>query len=240
MYESNSLLEASPRSPFHFFSMKVTFDAQSQPVIIPYDNGSRIGRNIYRRLPNLTRHDSLSTHSVGWIWGNADATSRGLVFNGPIRWSFGATDEIAEALIESLAEDPELIEGLVIEGGRPVQPSGGGRYRAESPILVRDGDEHLSYDHPNANEYLTRNARQKLSALGIPEELATEVSVSFQPNEKAKTKIATVCGNQFRANQCPVYIDAPHPALEEGLMTTGLGGLTALGLGAIIPDSESS
>jgi len=218
--------------------VKVTFHARSKPRIFPYHYGEELGRAVYRRVPALEDHDAMSVHSVGWIWGNAETTKRGLVFSGRLQWSLGASEEIIEAFLESVDNDPELIDGLLLEGGKRRYPSPSGRYVSESPILIRREGDHLPFRDPEADDRLTYSARSKLEAIGIPKELADQVSARFVPDDSARTKVATICGNQFRGNQCPVQIDAPHAGLEEALMTTGLGALTGMGLGAIAPATQ--
>lgn len=215
--------------------MKLNFDVQPSACLFPYTYGEKLARAIYERL-DLDDHDGLSVHSVSWLWGDAEATSRGLVFSGLQSWSVGLREENARRLVEDLQKDPMIIEGLKVVGGRHVRPSPTGTYRTESPLLLRLGDEHLAHDSPEANDSLTHSARRKLRRLGLPEELAKEASVEFVG--EGKTKTVSVCGNRYKCNQRPISIDAP-PPLQEGIMTTGLGGLTGMGLGAVMPIDSS-
>ncbi|MCS4200678.1 CRISPR-associated endoribonuclease Cas6 [Salinibacter ruber] len=216
--------------------MKLNFDVKPGPRLFPYTYGEMLARAVYQRL-DLEDHDGLSVHSVSWLWGDAEATSRGLVFSGLQSWSVGLREEDARRLVEDLQQDPIIIEGLEVVGGRRMHPSPTGTYRTESPVLLRLGDEHLAHSSPKASDSLTHSARRKLRKLGLPEEVAREASVEFTGD--GKTKTVSVCGNQYKCNQRPIVIDAP-PALQEGIMTTGIGGLTGMGLGAIAPTGSSS
>lgn len=224
--------------------MKLKLRLDVAPRAYPFSYPQQIARAVYDRMPSYERHDRLSIHSVGWVQAPADATRRGLVFSEPAHLSLGMAHEgPLREFLTSIREDPELIEGLAVEDVDPVAPPGPGtaRYWAESPVLVRDGDRHVRYDAEDAPEHLTRNARQKLDAAGIPEEVSEMVSVRFdQSYEKPKTKVVSTGSAEFMGNFCPVLVDAPDPVVHETLMSTGIGGLTGMGFGAIIPRPVSN
>jgi CRISPR-associated endoribonuclease Cas6 len=225
--------------------MKVTFDLRIAPRVFPFSYATQLGRSFYARTPSYQHHDDLSLHSVGWIRGGADATRRGLVFNASSTWSLGVVHkDVLEEFLASVDDDPEIIPGVRVRGVRPVPPpTGRVRYLAESPILLRrgrddGGRDHLAYDDPEADARLTHTLRAKLGAIGLPPDVQRQAHASFdRAYAKARTKVVTVKGNRFRANVCPVILDAPDPLLHELAMSTGLGALTGMGLGAIVPDA---
>lgn len=219
--------------------MKVRFDLNIEPRLHPFNYGELLGRAFYDRAPTYEHHDSLSLHSIGWIRGQADVTRHGFVFSEPATWSVGVAErEPLEEFLASVDEDPEILEGVAIDSVTVVEPpSGTVTYFAESPILVRDGEEHLRYDAPQIDKYLTTTTRSKLDALGIPEEAAQEVSVQFADADDPKTKVVQVGDLEFQGNVCPVEVSAPLPDLHGLVMSVGLGGLTGMGMGAIIPMS---
>jgi hypothetical protein len=218
--------------------MKVTFDLDIEPRVYPFDYPRKLARAFYNRAPSYDRHDDLSLHSIGWIRGHADATSRGLVFSESSTWSLGVVaKDILEEFLASVDDDPVLLPGMKITSARPVEPpSGRTRYFAESPILARRRDEHLRFDEPEADATLTTSLRKKLEAIGIPESVREQVSVAFDTEyDGARTKLVQFGDAKFKANVCPVYIDAPDPLLHEMAMSAGIGALTGMGLGAILP-----
>lgn len=220
--------------------MKVTFGLSIEPRVYPFNYYERLARSFYDRAPCYEHHDTLSLHSIGWIRGHADATKRGLVFNASSTWSLGVVhkDALTEYL-SSVEADPEIMPGVHVESVNPVTPSSGRvRYWAESPILLRWDDHHFSFDEARADELLTRSIRTKLHAVGISEAAAATVDVTFDREyEKARTKVVQVGKAEYRANVCPLYVEAEEPLLHELAMSTGVGGLTGMGLGAILPAS---
>ena len=219
--------------------MKLQFDLDIEPQLHPYNYGELLGRAFYDRAPSYDHHDSLSLHSIGWIRGEADATRHGLVFSEPSTWSLGVAEkDVLEEFLASVDEDPEILDGVRIGSVTVVEPpTGTETYFAESPILVRDQDEHLTYEEPKTAERLTKITRDKLDAIGIPEEATSRVEVAFADYEDARTKVVQVGDIEFRGNLCPVEVTAPLPELHGLVMSVGMGGLTGMGMGAIIPMS---
>lgn len=219
--------------------MKLQFDLDIEPQLHPYNYGELLGRAFYDRAPSYDHHDSLSLHSIGWIRGEADATRHGLVFSEPSTWSLGVAEkDVLEEFLASVDEDPEILDGVRIGSVTVVEPpTGTATYFAESPILVRDHDEHLTYEDSKTAVRLTKITRDKLDAIGIPEEAASRVEVAFADYEDARTKVVQVGDIEFRGNLCPVEVTAPLPELHGLVMSVGMGGLTGMGMGAIIPMS---
>lgn len=220
--------------------MKLQFDLDIEPRLHPFNYGELLGRTFYDRTPSYEHHEGLSLHSVGWIRGHADVTRHGYVFGEPATWSIGIPEKgPLEEFLRSVDEDPELLGGIAAHSPTVVEPpmAGTATYFAESPILVREHDEHLAFDAPTAGERLTGTTRDKLDALGVPEEAARQVEVRFAPTDNAKTKVVPIGDLKFKGNLCPVEVDAPLPELHGLVMSVGLGGLTGMGMGAIIPTS---
>ena len=219
--------------------MKLQFDLNIDPQLHPYNYGELLGRAFYNRVPSYERHDSLSLHSIGWIRGEADATRHGLVFSEPSTWSLGVAEkDVLKEFLASVDEDPEILGGIRIGSVTTVEPPmGTATYFAESPILVRDHDEHLTYEEPKTAGRLTKITRDKLDAVGIPKEATRQIEVQFADYEDARTKVVQVGEIEFRGNLCPVEVTAPLPELHGLVMSVGMGGLTGMGMGAIIPMS---
>jgi len=219
--------------------MKLQFDLSIEPQLHPYNYGELLGRAFYDRVPSYDHHDSLSLHSIGWIRGEADTTRHGLVFSEPSTWSLGVAEkDVLEEFLESVDENPEILGGVRIDSLTVVEPpSGTATYFAESPVLVRDDGDHLSYEAPRTAERLTKITRDKLDAIGIPEEATSQVDVSFAEYDEARTKVVQIGDLEFRGNLCPVEVTAPLPDLHGLVMSVGVGGLTGMGMGSIIPMS---
>ena len=219
--------------------MKLQFDLHIEPRLHPFNYGELLGRSFYDRTPSYEHHDGLSLHSVGWIRGSADVTRHGYVFSEPATWSLGvAESDPLEEFLASVDEDPEILDGVRIASVTVVDPPAGtATYFAESPILVRLDDEHLRYDHSRANERITETTRAKLDAVGIPEEVTEQVQLRFADFDGAKTKVVQIGDLKFRGNVCPVEVSAPISELHDLVMSVGVGGLTGMGMGAVIPMS---
>ena len=63
------------------------------------------------------------------------------------------------------------------------------------------------------------------------------MSVQFADGDDPRTKVVQVGDLEFQGNVCPVEVSAPLPDLHGLVMSVGLGGLTGMGMGAIIPMS---
>lgn len=217
--------------------MKLQFDLSIEPQLHPYNYGELLGRAFYDRVPSYEHHDSLSLHSIGWIRGESDATRHGVVFSEPSSWSLGVAEKDAlEEFLASVDEEPEILDGVRIDSVTTVEPpTGTATYFAESPILVRSHDEHLTHENDQTAERLTKITRDKLDAVGLPEEATSGVEVAFADYDGARTKVVQVGDLEFRGNLCPVEVTAPLPELHGLIMSVGMGGLTGMGMGAIIP-----
>ena len=217
--------------------MKLQFALRITPRLHPFTYGASLGRMFYNRVPSYRHHDDVSQHSIGWIHGPADATRHGLVFSEPATWSLGIVEEAPlQEFLQSVEDDPEILDGVAIDSVTVVQPpTGTATYFAESPILLRDGSRHVPYTDAGANDLLTRNVRHALGTIGLPDDITEDVSLRFAPSEGAKTKVVTIGKAKYRANVCPVEVSAPLPGVHDAIMSLGVGGLTGMGLGAVIP-----
>lgn len=221
--------------------MKLQFDLDIEPQLHPYNYGELLGRAFYDRVSNYDHHDSLSLHSIGWIRGEADATRHGIVFSEPSTWSLGVAEkDVLEEFLVSVDEAPELLDGVRVGSVSVAEPpTDTATYFAESPILVRHDGQHLTHESPEAADRLTTITRDKLDALGIPEEIAERVEVQFADYDDPRTKVVQIGDLEFRGSLCPVEVSAPLPELHELVMSVGIGGLTGMGMGAVIPISQA-
>jgi CRISPR-associated endoribonuclease Cas6 len=221
--------------------MKVTFSLSIEPRVFPFTYYEQLGRSFYDRAPSYERHDEMSLHSIGWIRGQADATSRGLVFSSSSSWSLGVVHKnVLEEYLRSVDDDPEIMPGMRVDSVSPVQANGGRvRYWAESPILIRREGTHHTFEDDEANEGLTHSLRSKLSAIGFPDDICEAAHAEFDTTySKARTKVVHIGKAKYRANVCPIIIEAEDPLIHEMAMSAGLGGLTGMGLGAILPSNS--
>lgn len=223
--------------------MKITFGLTCEPRIFPFTYYEHLARSFYDRTPSYELHDDMSLHSIGWIRGRADATQRGLVFSRSSTWSVGVVHKnVLQEFLASIEADPEIIPGIRIESATPVKAHGGQvRYLAESPILIRRDGHHHRFDEPEANEGLTFSLRAKLRAIGIDPSVCETTEAIFDPDyEKPRTKVVHIGKANYLTNVNPIYITAEQPLLHELAMSAGLGGLTGMGLGAILPASQQT
>ena len=142
-----------------------------------------------------------------------------------------------EEFLESIEADPEIIPGIRIDSATPVRAHGGRvRYLAESPILIRREGHHHQFNEPEGNIGLTYSLRTKLNAIGIDEAVCDTAQATFDTDyARPRTKVVHIGKATYLTNVCPIYIDAAEPLLHELAMSAGLGGLTGMGLGAILP-----
>lgn len=213
------------------FHLTCIADAKVYQYTYPVD----IGRTIYNRCPQLSDHDSISTHSVSRLWGQADATRRGLVFSGPQSLYIGLLDQnnLPMTFLESLQANSEILPGLTVTDVQTVQPQPGGLMKTVSPILLRYDDKHYTYNDDQATKLLTNKAQAKVQAV-LPGINAGGISARFAPDGTESVSVVEICGNKFKGSSCPIVVDAP-TEIQELLMTTGIGGLTAMSMGAITP-----
>jgi len=223
--------------------MKITFGLTVEPRVHPFTYYEHLARSFYDRTPSYELHDDMSLHSIGWIRGQADATRRGLVFSRSSTWSVGIVHkDVLQEFLSSIETDPEIIPGIRIDSATPVRAQAGRvRYLAESPILIRRESHHYRFDEPEGNRGLTYSLRTKLKAIGIDEAVCATVRATFDTDyARPRTKVVHIGKAKYLTSVCPIYIDAQQPLLHELAMSAGLGGLTGMGLGAILPANQAS
>jgi CRISPR/Cas system endoribonuclease Cas6 (RAMP superfamily) len=216
--------------------MKLRFRADTQGAILSYDYPARIGRAFYRRTEG--DHDGQSLHSIGWIrGGEVDTTRQGLVISGSPRWSLGVgrTGPL-ESFLESVEEDPEILPGVQISYPETIPPPRAetATYFAESPILARRGREHLRFDDPRADGTITRSLRTKLEKLMGK---APPVDAAFVPTETARTKVMSTGKAKHMGNLRRVQVETT-PEAQRLVPSVGIGALTGMGFGSVIPASS--
>jgi CRISPR-associated endoribonuclease Cas6 len=214
--------------------MKLRFQADTRGTILPYDYPARIGREFYRRTTG--DHDGQSTHSIGWIrGGQVDATRQGLVISDTPTWTLGVgRTSSLESFLESVEEDPELLDGVEIGHPRPVSlpEQSSVLYFAESPVLARRGREHLRYDEAKADATITRSLETKLQKL-LGEEVPVEAE--FVPQGTPQTKVMSTGKARHMGNLCRIRVETT-PEAQKLVSSVGIGALTGMGFGSVAPE----
>ena len=204
---------------------------------VPYDHLAMLTGVLHKWLGPNREHDRLSLYSFGWLRG-AKAVSGALQFAAGSEWAVSFLDpELGERLRAGVRANPDAIGGMrVYELAEQITPRFGAanRFLVDGAVLTRrrrddGGREHLTFRDPESDVSLTGTLRRRLAAGGLP----TDVEVAFDRDfERARTKLVTIKGTQYRTSECPVVVRGAPEAVRAAWLV-GVGELTGMGLGAL-------
>ena len=207
---------------------------------VPFDHLPRLTGALHKWLGENDLHDGLSLYSFGWLSGGK---RRGnfLQFAGGAGWNVSfLSDTEADRLRQGIRRDPLVFAGMrVFELREQITPGFGGtaRFLVDGAVLTRQnrddgGRNHLTFEDPASDATLTRTLRRKLIQAGA-EDSNDSVTVRFDRSyEKARTKLVTIKGTEYRTSECPVIVEGPVEAVRAAWLL-GVGELTGMGLGAL-------
>ncbi|MEO0743509.1 MAG: CRISPR-associated endoribonuclease Cas6 [Bacteroidota bacterium] len=206
---------------------------------VPFDHLHRLTGAVHKWLGKNGLHDGLSLYSFGWLSGGK-RRGDGLQFAGGAGWNVSfLSDEAADLLRRGIRQDPLVFAGMrVYELREQITPhfGEGARFLVDGAVLTRQnrddgGRNHLTFEDPASDATLTRTHRRKLAEAGSTE--SDEVAVRFDRSyEKARTKLVTIKGTEYRTSECPVIVEGPADAVRSAWLL-GVGELTGMGLGAL-------
>ena len=207
---------------------------------VPFDHLPKLTGAVHKWLGENDVHDGLSLYSFGWLSG-AKRVGNGLQFPGGASWNVSfLSDDLADQLRSGIRRDPIALSGMrVYEIREQITPGFGpaARFYVDGAVLTRQrrddgGRDHLTFRDPAADETLTRTLRTRLSAAGMDgAHLGTTVRFD-RSFDKARTKLVTLKGTQYKTSECPVVVEGT-PGAVQAAWLLGVGELTGMGLGAL-------
>jgi len=232
--------------------MRLHFQLSPNRQTVPFDYAGALTTLFHSWLGNNNaHHNALSLYSLGWIQSPRHRKRPdGFDFPSGAHWFLSAPDTPdGTALLTRVVEVTSARSGFlfgmdIVETSCQTTPDFPARaaFRVGSPVFIRgdkdeDPDAHILWNHPRADELLTRTLRHKLEAAGLAH--LSETTIRFDhsyPNPK--TKLITIKqenGKPFckRASFCPVIIEGNSEAVQFA-WNVGVGGLTGMGFGSLI------
>ena len=207
---------------------------------VPFDHLHQLTGALHKWLGENEVHDGLSLYSFGWLH-EGKQHANGLQFPGGAEWNISfLSDELADRVRIGIRQDPVVLSGMrVFEIKEQLTPRFGAaaRFHIDGAVLTRrnrddGGRDHLTFEDEGADETLTRTLRRKLQAAGLDGE-HSRVTVQFDRTyEKARTKLVTVKGIDYRTSECPVLIHGTPKAVATAWLV-GVGEMSGMGLGAL-------
>ena len=212
--------------------------------IISWDYQHDLTRWLHQRLGENDIHDGTSLYSTGYLGRGKSIGDEGLAFPTGTTWELSFHDsQIGHRLTDNIDADPNFIYGMrILNVERLMTPRFAPtfRFRAASPILVREKREdgtqdHLLWNEPKADELLTKVFRYKMSLAGLSE--ADQQSwIGFDRSyTKAHEKLVTIKGIQLKTSICPVIVNGTPDAVRF-CWNVGAGHLTGSCLGPLNAD----
>jgi CRISPR-associated endoribonuclease Cas6 len=206
--------------------------------LVPYNHLHQLTGVVHKWLGDNTIHDEISLYSLGWLEG-AVPVGGALSFPQGAAWSLSFHHpNLIQQLQNGIKNDATVAYGMRVyrEELQPT-PRFGSIYRFEvgSPVLVRKSldetrQQHLSFDDPEADVYLTRTLRRKLKMAGF-EGGHLDTIMGFDRNyARPRSKLVEIKGIRYKANICPVIV-AGTPEAVQFAWQVGAGHLTGSGMG---------
>ena len=234
--------------------MRLHFQLSPNRRPVPFEYASQLTTLFHSWLGhNNAQHNALSLYSLGWIQ-NPRHRKRPDGFDFPFgaHWFLSAPDTpdgqaLLERVIETTSRRSEFLFGMdIVETSAQSTPDFGpvAGFRVGSPVFIHgdqeeEPDAHILWDHPRADELLTRTLRRKLAAAGLAH-LSEGASVRFDrsyPNPKSKLITVKEGGAKpfrKRASFCPIVVEGQSPEAVKFAWCVGVGGLTGMGFGSLI------
>ncbi len=221
--------------------MKLALTLTPPVATLPYSYQSALTGCLHKWFgEDNPYHEGVSLYGGSFLKGGTRA-ARGLAFPRGATWTLGFLEHaMTRDILEGILLEPEVAFGMKVDGVRLLpEPDFGTAawFRVNGCILLRrkrpDGSqEHLLYDHPEADEALTRSLQYKLRHAGY-EGRHLEAQARFNRRyERARSRKFTVHGIEYRGSECPVHIAGTPEALAFA-WTVGIGQLTGCCFGAL-------
>ena len=219
--------------------MRINLSLTPTRQLIPFDYQQRLVGAFHKWLGDNEQHDGLSLYSLSWLsQGRVNEQRTGLRFGQGASWFISSYNtELLLKVVRGIQTDPDIAFGMSVHSLTIQElPDFGSeqRFAVASPVFIKrtiNGNvEHILYDHPHANEFLTETLQRKLREASLPDD---GVRVTFDESySKAQTKLLTFNGIQNRASLCPVIISGT-PQQIAFAWCVGVGNSTGIGFGAL-------
>jgi CRISPR-associated endoribonuclease Cas6 len=205
---------------------------------ISYNYQSYLTGAIHKWLGNNEHHGALSLYSFSWFENVTTRKSTGIMLNNNSYFFISAFEEdLIKKIIKGIMTDPSICFGSEVAEIRITDTpafSSTERFFVGSPVFIKrrfdNSEKHITYDHPQCNDYLTETLQKKLKAANLPFE---NIQVRFDTSYTSpKTKIIKYREISNRVNICPVIIDGS-PEQIAFAWNVGIGNSTGVGFGAL-------
>lgn len=214
--------------------LKVT--RNNKPV--PFNYQSFITGAIHKWLGNNEHHGALSLYSFSWFENVTTRKNTGIMLNNDSCFFISAFEEdLIKKIIKGIMIDPSICFGSEVAEIQIVDTpafSSSEKFFVGSPVFIKrrfdNSEKHITYDHPQCNDYLTETLQKKLKAANLPSE---NIQVRFDPSYSSpKTKIIKYKEISNRVNICPVIIEGSSEQIAFA-WNVGIGNSTGVGFGAL-------
>src|SRR5690606_27562320 len=184
--------------------LNLKLSPNTQPV--PFDHLHLLTGALHKWLGENELHDGLSLYSFGWLNG-AKRVRKTLQFPGGAEWCISClSEEDTDRLRSGIRRDPLVFAGMrVYEIREQITPGFGPAacFYVDGAVLTRrnrddGGRDHLTFQDHEADRTLTRTLHRRLAQAGFDGD-HLHTSVRFDRSfEKARTKLVTIKGVEYR------------------------------------------
>lgn len=185
-------------------------------------------------------HSTTSLYGHSFLEG-ARPRQKHLSFPGGARWTIGAYDDrMRDALLDGILRNGKVAFGMFVGEVQEVATPRFGvlaRFGINGAVVARTprpdgGQQHLTYQDPEAGAALTRVLRHKLEAAGFfGDHLHAEVAFDTS-YARARTRLLRLHDIAYKGSECPVIVRGTPEAVAFA-WTVGVGDLTGCGFGAL-------
>jgi CRISPR-associated endoribonuclease Cas6 len=207
----------------------------NKPISFNYQ--SYLTGAIHKWLGKNEHHGALSLYSFSWF-ENVTIKNTGIMLNNNSWFFISAFDEqLIKNIVNGIMADPSVCFGSKVAGIQISETpvfSSTEKFFVASPVFIKrrfdNSEKHITYDHPDCNNYLTETLQKKLKAANLPFE---NIQVKFDPSYSSpKTKVIRYKEISNRVNICPVIIEGT-PEQIAFACNVGIGNSTGIGFGAL-------
>jgi CRISPR-associated endoribonuclease Cas6 len=208
----------------------------SKPISFNYQ--SYLTGAIHKWLGNNEHHGTLSLYSFSWFENVTVRKNNGIMLNDNSYFFISAyKEELIKQIIDGIMKDPSVCFGSrVAEIQIKDTPlfSSTEMFLTGSPVFIKrrfdKSEKHITFDHPQCNDYLTETLQKKLKAANLPFE---NIKVRFDTSYSSpKTKVVKYKEISNRANICPVIVEGT-PEQIAFAWNVGAGNSTGVGFGSL-------
>ena len=205
---------------------------------IPFNYQSYLTGAIHKWLGNNEHHGALSLYSFSWFENVTVRKNTGIMLNDNSYFFISAyKEELIKQIIQGIMKDPSVcFSSEVAEIQIKDTPlfSSTEKFLTGSPVFIKrrfdENEKHVTFDHPQCNDYLTETLQKKLKAANLPFE---NIKVRFDNSYSfPKTKVIKYKEISNRVNICPVIIEGT-PEQIAFAWNVGAGNSTGVGFGSL-------